>query len=277
MEKFIYDYFIEPIWSRTGYNIINTLVYAAIALGSIYLIHKILKGKIPFDIKFVQSILPFVLLGSTLRSITDAVDGGEFLPISQFHEFILQIGIFNYGYLTVSPGIYIVTAVILFSIMSILYWKKRMDLLPVVGIALWIPAFLLIVPFFDYAVHAIPIIFFAAIPTALAMYHFKDKIYSLVVAGQSLDGAATFYSIDIFSKLTGIEYFEQHVFSAAIGNFAESYFFFFALKAIVGFAAVYIIKNEKMDQEDKYFLALLLIIMGFAPGIRDILRMIMGT
>ncbi len=277
MENFIYDYFVDPIWSKTGYNIVNTLTYAAIAILSVYLLHKIIKGRIPIDEKFVYGILPFVALGSTLRSITDAVDGGEFLPITPVHQFILSSGIFDYGYLTVSPGIYIVTASILLISMFVLYRKERLDLLPAVGLVLWAAAFLLILPFLEYAVHAIPIIILGTIPAAAAFWHFRDRIFALIVGGQALDGAATFYSIDIFSNMTGIRYFEQHVFSAAIGNFADTFFFFYLLKVLIGFGAVYVIKKEKMDDEDKYFIALLIIIMGFAPGIRDILRMMLGT
>ena len=45
---------------------------------------------------------------------------------------------------------------------------------------------------------------------------------------------------------------------------------------IIGFGAAYLISTEKMDQEDKNFIILVLLIMGFAPGIRDILRMSVG-
>ena len=40
--------------------------------------------------------------------------------------------------------------------------------------------------------------------------------------------------------------------------------------------AVCLISKEKMDEEDKNFVILVLLIMGFAPGIRDILRMTVG-
>lgn len=277
MENLIYDYFIAPIWERSGYNMINTVTYAIIAIAFIYVIHRFMKGRIAVDENFVKSVLAFVLLGSTLRSVTDSVDNGVFQPITPIHQFILDSGIYDYGYLTVSPGIYIVTAAILLASMAVLYRMKRMDLLGYVGLALWAPHFLLLLPFMGYALYAIPILILAAIPTYIAWRHFKDRIYSAVVAGQALDGAATFFIIDYFSSISGISYFEQHVVSSAIGALGNSFFFFYLVKVAIGFAAIYVLKGEKMDQEGKYFIALILMIMGFAPGIRDILRMVLGA
>ncbi|MBN1170145.1 DUF63 family protein [Candidatus Micrarchaeota archaeon] len=277
MEKFIYDYFAAPIWSREGYNIVNTLVYSVIAIISVYFIHKMIKGKIAFDENFMKGVLSFVLLGSTLRALTDAVDGGVFAPVTPVHQAILDSGIYAYGYFTVTPGIYIVTAGLLLVSMLILHKKGKPGLLPYAGIALWLPHFLLILPFMQYWIHSIPIFILAAVPWFAAFRYFRDRTYSLIVAGQALDGAATFYAIDIFSSITGIRYFEQHVFSAAIGALGNSFFIFYLIKIAVGFAAIYILKKEKMEQEDRYFVALLLMIMGFAPGIRDILRMVIGT
>jgi uncharacterized membrane protein len=276
MENFIYDYFVSPIWDRTGYNVVNTLVYAALAIGAIYLIHKGLKGRVKTDEQFIKGVLAFVILGSTSRVVTDAIDSGVFKPVTPVHQLVLDSHIWDYGYLTVTPGIYIVTAALLLVSMAVLYRLKRMELLPYIGIALWGPHFILLIPFMQYAAYAIPVILMAAIPAYLAWRFFKDRILAMVVAGQALDGAATFFVIDIFSKISGIEYFEQHVFSAAIGGFG-GFFTFYLIKVAISFAAAYVIKTEKMDQEDKYYIALVLMIMGFAPGIRDMLRMMAGT
>jgi uncharacterized membrane protein len=277
MENIIYDYFIDPIWSRTGYNVVNTLIYAVIAIVSVYVLHRFLKGKIAIDENFVKSVLAFVLLGSTMRTVTDSVDNGVFQPISPIHSFILDSGIYDYGYLTVSPGIYLVTAALLLGSMAILSKLKRMELLGYIGLALWLPHFLLIAPFMEYAIYALPIILLAAIPTYIAYKKYKDKIYSAIVGGQALDGAATFFIIDYFAGISGVQYFEQHVFSAAIGAIGGTFFVFYLLKTAIAFAAIHVLKEEKMDQEDKYYIALVLMIMGFAPGIRDILRMVLAT
>ena len=71
-------------------------------------------------------------------------------------------------------------------------------------------------------------------------------------------------------------YFEQHVVSAAIGELAGTYFTFYLLKTVIAFAAAYVVMKEKMDLEDKYYILLVFMIMGFAPGLRDIMRMMVG-
>lgn len=277
MENFINQYFIEPIWAHTGYNIVNTLVYAAIALLALFLIFRLLKGRISINNDFICGTLCFVLLGSTMRVVTDSIDTGVFRPATAFHSLILDSGIYNYGYLTVSPGIYIVVAFLFFASVAILNHLKRMELLKFVGTVLWLPHILLLLPLMDFAAFILPVVAIAALPTALAFLYFRDRILTGVVAAHSLDGAATFFIIEFFPKFTGIHYFEQHVFSSAIADIFGSYFFFFLLKAAIAFGAAYLLREEKMELDERNYFALVLMIMGFAPGIRDVLRMALGA
>jgi uncharacterized membrane protein len=277
MENFIYDYFIRPIWDKTGYNIVNTLVYAAIAIAAIFVIHRLIKGRIRIDEGFVWGVLSFVLFGSTIRVVTDSIDSGKFLPVSPVHKLVLDSHLWDYGYFTVTPGVYLLTAGLLFASLAVLYKLKRTELLGFVGLALWLPHFLLLVPFMEYALYAIPILALAVVPGYLAWLHFRDSALALIVAGQALDGAATFFIIDIFSGISGIHYFEQHVVGSAIGGFFGTFFAFYLLKVGIALAAAHVLSKEKMDREDCAFIALVLMIMGFAPGIRDILRMVIGS
>lgn len=277
MENFIYKYYIEPIWSHTGYNVVNTLTYALIALVAVYALHRLLKNRLRFDEGFLKGVLPFVLFGSTVRVVTDSIDAGVFQPVSPFHKMVLDSHIYDYGYMTVSPGIYIITALLLMVSVAVLYHFKRMDRLWLIGTVLWAPHFLLLMPFMGYAIYAIPILLLACIPAFLAYRHFKDRVFAGIVGAQALDGAATFFAIDFFGPMTGVRYFEQHVFSAAIGSIGDTYFTFYLLKTAIAFAAAHVLMKEKMELEDKYFVALVLMIMGFAPGIRDILRMVVGA
>ena len=289
MENFIYDYFIRPIEEHSGYNYVNTLVYAAIAIVAVYAIYRTLRGKIKINEKFIGSVLCFVLFGSTVRVVTDAIHTGVFKPITPIHAFVLDSHIWEYPpagaqlsefwkFWTVTPGIYILTALLLLISLAILYRMKRVEWLGYVGLALWLPHFLLLVPFFGYALYSIPILVLAAIPAAIAWVYFKDRLLTAIVAGQALDGAATFFVIDVFSKVStcSIPYSEQHVLSGGIGDIA-GYFVFYLVKVIIALAAAHLIKKEKIDQEEKNYIALALMIMGFAPGIRDMLRMVACT
>lgn len=277
MDNFIYDYFVSPIWSKTGYNTINTIVYAAIAIFAVYLISRLLRGRVRIDSSFICSCLCFVLFGSTMRVVTDSIDTGVFKPVTPIHAFVLESHIWDYGYLTVTPGIYLVTAALLGISLLILYKLKRVDLLGYVGLALWLPHFLLLLPFMGYAVYALPVIALAALPAYLAYRYFKDPVLAAIVAGQALDGAATFFVIDIFSGISGMNYFEQHVFSSGIGTMFGGYFAFYLIKIAIAFMAAWVLRDEKMENNDRNFIALVLMIMGFAPGIRDILRMMVGA
>ncbi|MEW6036241.1 MAG: DUF63 family protein [Candidatus Micrarchaeota archaeon] len=277
MENFIYDYFVRPIWERTGYNAVNTLVYALIAIAAVYALSRTLKGRVRMDDGFMRGVLSFVLFGSTIRVVTDAIDTGVFKPVTIAHQLVLDSHLWDYGYLTVSPGIYILTAALLVATLAILHRLKRPELLPYVGLALWLPHFLLLLPFMAYWIYALPIFALAVIPAYFAWRHFRENSLALIVAGQALDGAATFFVIDYFSKIAGIQYFEQHVIGGAIGAFFGTFFAFYLVKVGISFAAAYLLQKEKMDGEDRLFVALALMIMGFAPGIRDILRMVVAA
>ena len=113
MDNFIYDYFVNPIWDRTGYNVVNTAVYATIALVAIYALNQALRGRVKMDEGFVRGVLCFVLFGSTMRVVTDSIDNGVFKPVTPIHQMVLQSHLWDYGYLTVTPGIYVLTAALL--------------------------------------------------------------------------------------------------------------------------------------------------------------------
>ncbi|MFH1221952.1 MAG: DUF63 family protein [Candidatus Micrarchaeota archaeon] len=277
MENFIYDYFINPIWSHSGYNVVNTFTYALIAIAAVYAIYYLFKkANIVVDRQFILSTLPFILLGSTARVVTDAIDTGVFKPVTPIHTLILQSHFYDYGYLTVTPGIYVVVGLLFLATVFIMNKLGRGKDVWKVGALLWLPNFLLLLPFMQYWIYAVPVVIMALIPFAIARWYFKDDIMSAIVFAHALDGAATFVAIDVFSKATGIIYSEQHVFSGFLGIAGGSFLVFYFVKVIVAFAAVYLIKTEQLEQGEKDYIALVLIIMGLAPGIRDILRMIIG-
>ena len=132
------EFFISPILEKTGYNAVNTLVYAGIALIAVYaLFHILRRSGIKIDNGFFWGVLSFVLFGSTARVVTDAVDAGTFTGVTPLHQWILDTGLYDYGFLTVTPGIYIVVASLLLVTLAVLHAVKRMELLPYVGLALF--------------------------------------------------------------------------------------------------------------------------------------------
>ncbi|MDO8553411.1 MAG: DUF63 family protein [Candidatus Micrarchaeota archaeon] len=279
MENFIYTNFIRPIVEKTGYNPVNTATYAIIAIVVLYVIWKLLeKNKFTMDKKFIYGTLAFVLFGSTLRVVTDAVDNGVLKPVTILHELALNSHIYDYGYLTVTPGIYMLVAALFLATLLILNSIKKQEYLLHVGLLFWLPHILLLLPFMNFAQHLLPIIILTIIPALIIHKLFKNDVATLMVAGHALDGAATFYVIDIFGPMVGKGYFEQHVIGSFIGEYFHTFFAFYLFKVLLVSGIAKVMIDDKDDSENfRNFVALAIMIMGFAPGIRDILRMIVGA
>lgn len=302
---FISEYFIKPIWSHSGYNPVNTAVYAVLALSAAYLIYShFKKSRIKIDANFILSIIPFVLLGSTVRVITDSIDTGVMQKyvsgnagsfFAGIYSAILNSHIYDYptesgnlfSYFMTSPGIWILTAAIVFASMLICHYSNRWKLLPYFGLALWFPHLLLLIPMSrNYSLFLL-IILLAILATYLSSlilkrYKISGAAPLAVVFSHALDGAATFTVIDVASKVLGTNYGEQHVVSRFIGEIFAStgygFFLFFLVKVALASAFAYLISTEKdADDQQKTFLFLILIIIGLAPGVRDALRLLTGA
>ncbi|MCP4647544.1 MAG: DUF63 family protein [bacterium] len=81
----------------------------------------------------------------------------------------------------------------------------------------------------------------------------------------------------MFSSAIGKNYFEQHVLSRAVGELLNTYFLFYLVKVAIASAAVYLVEKEKMKSDERIYFYLVVAIIGLAPGIRSILRMVCGT
>ncbi|MCL6088716.1 MAG: DUF63 family protein [Candidatus Marsarchaeota archaeon] len=297
ISSFIQDYFISPIWDRTGYNMVNTIAYATIALGALYVIWRWFEKKnVSIDRPFWMGAMAFVLWGSSVRVLTDSVDAGTmaktlglaqagiaglFGPIAtSFYPFILSSRLLDYGLLTVSPGIYVLTAALFLALVGLGLKLGKPYLAAGAGLAGAALNGLLLLPMaknWEYAL--IPIVI--AIAVGLLVRYglkWKGRMELLPVVGQALDGAATWVAIDWFGPATGQTYFEQHVLSNAVGQASPLGFgLFFLLKIGFAAAAVWAIRKEDMDGRVKSLVLLVIAIIGFAPGLRDTLRMLCGT
>ncbi len=264
--SFIQEFFISPIYDRAGYNIVNTLVYVAIALVALWLIRHFLKSKkFEIDNYFIYTVIAFVLFGSTKRVITDAIDSGM-----HFDPFVN--GLLAYNAFNVTPGIYIFVGGLFLLSIAIDHFSKRKIALWI-GVALFL-AHLYILSSLLYRFDAFSfgiIAVLAAIPFAAFYPQFKDKLMPFVVFAQGLDGGATFTAMELKSG-----YFEQHVFSNLIGQ-NLGFFAFYLFKIALAAAFVYLVEKEKMDGFDKRYLLIIAMVFGLAPGIRDLLRVAFGV
>jgi len=292
LEEFINSYFIKPVYDRTGYNVVNTIIYALIALFFAFIFFKILKRqKVKVDERFVLRVIPFILLGSTLRVVTDATGDASAGLQNQFllnssalfglYGVVGRLHIYDYGFVTATPGIYVVVGMLTF--LSILFFNKigRMDLLPNFALLLLLPHIILLLPlmknWFDFTL----IIILASAGLVIGMFllqFLKLKLgmtQRLVMLSHSLDGAASYVAIELFQG--GKAYFEQHVLSGALGTVFGTMFAFYVIKVLFSSIAVFLVETSDDGREEKNYILLLLIIFGLAPGVRDALRLLAGV
>jgi len=270
---FVQQYFLSPILDYSGYNIVNTLVYGIILLiVAFYLVYPFFNKKgIKFDFRFAIAALAFVLFGSTIRILED-------LKI-----FPRAADPLNPAFYTITPGIYI--AVGTFTILALIFslWlskkinKDAIKIFGIIGIAAAIPFVA-----FDFLNFKEPF-YFALILVAwiavMALSYFiakklkpelvNDNLNLLAVGGQALDGTATFVATQLLT--CG----EQHPLSNAILGVAP--ILFVLIKVAIAFAIIYYVDKEIKDPNLRGFIKIFIMILGFAPGIRDSFTVGVGT
>jgi len=279
MTSFFEEYFINPIVEKSGYNIVNTSVYAVIAIISCYIIFKVFKDR--FDKKTFVYIIPFILFGASVRAIADFLESGENYDF--FLKPILESGIYNYSFFTVTPGIYIVVAVIVLVILAI---DKSKKFFKWAGIFLFLFHFLLLVPTFKnfnffFIILLLTCAFFVVCYAVLRRLKILNFESQFVVFSHLLDGCASFTAIEIINKSElcttfGKCYFAQHVVERALSAIPYGLMIFIVIKAIVAIAACYLVESVK-DENEKYFFYIIILTLGLAPGFRNTLRIFAGV
>ncbi len=260
--EFVKKYYIDSIVYKTGYNPVNTLTWAVILIVAVFLLYRYLSKRFVFDEKFVFSNLSFVLFGSSLRVVEDS--GFLKPPISYFF---------------MSPFIYILVFLLAFPslILSLKlrkdrYWIHHFSLGLVLSIAI------LALLFANLRIvnpQIIPIAFIlASISTAIFYVIAKPlKIWSrlnfMVFFSHMLDASATFYGV------TYLGYWELHVIPRMLIN-AFGAWVLIPVKFAVFLAVLYVLERER-DENVKNFVKFVLVVLGLAPALRDMLRMLFGV
>jgi uncharacterized membrane protein len=72
-------------------------------------------------------------------------------------------------------------------------------------------------------------------------------------------------------------YAEQHVVASFLSDFfGETMLPFLIVKILLSIGIIYFLEKEKNNNE-RYYIALLVIIFGLAPGVRNTLRLLCGA
>jgi len=114
----------------------------------------------------------------------------------------------------------------------------------------------------------------AFIKYILSWKYVHDPLYITLIFGHMLDASATSYGIDMHPAL---QYVEQHVVGSNLIEWTGTAFVMFPLKLVVLFPAVYVLEmyRSEADPDFWHLVVLAMIVVGLAPGVRDMVRMVL--
>jgi uncharacterized membrane protein len=285
ISDFFYKYYIDPIKNGQAYNVVDTLTYAIILVIGVYILYRwmssspyLAESGFTFDYRFILATVPYVILGGLVRVIEDTgmiTSDWKYLlitPLIYFTLFFFVIGVmFLSRYLTLK-GItqnffqfYAFAGVVAMVIASIilLAWSTTHH-----GVDLFILA---IIPLMGITATAIV---WGVMKYVLKWNYVSDPVYLTLLFGQLLDASATSYGIDFHPS---VQYVEQHVVGSALIEMTGTALVMFPLKLVVLFPAVYVMEMYRKEANPAFWHLVLLamIVVGFAPGVRDMVRMVL--
>ncbi len=271
----INEYYIDPILQDSGYNVVNTITWAIILGICIFGVVKLLKKlDVKITDRFVASVIPFILAGSSLRVIEDS--GTLKAPIS---------------YLFITPNIYFVVFFVTVIFLLLAKWickvDKSMDFHKIfayfgtgwfiVNIAIllylenielpWVPVFAIVAA---SLIAYIAYVLFDKLDFTLL----KNKLNLAILWVHLLDASSTIAGIDFLG------YYEKHVVPAYLIELTGTAFVMYPLKLFIFIPVIYVLDREFDEDEEsrtlKTFLKLVIIVLGLAPACRNTIRMTFG-
>jgi len=272
--SFIYEFFVRPVMNSgtQGYNIVNTAVYGIILMSiAFFVVFPLLhKRGIKFNYKFCLALIPYILIGTTLRVINS---GGLIEGIGK------TVNPLEMGFWTFTPGVWILIFVI--SVIGILigrFLKENSDMQFEKGFALFgtviaVPLLLFLFSSFTnwpgflaaslLIAIIIGLIYFVLlrIPRTRRM---ANAFTMLVVSGQVIDSTATGFAIHFYG------FIEQHPLSDAILNISPA--LFLVLKVVLVLVIIDFVEKEIKNKNLRGFIVVFLAIMGLATGIASLLK-----
>lgn len=285
ISDFIYKYYIDPVKYGEPYNIVETLTYAIFLIIGIYLIYRwfsdsrwLSERGIHLDSSFLLATIPYVVLGGVLRVIQDAgmVTG-------------------DWQYLIVTPPIYFL---LFFFTLGMIFIGGTLrkngivkEFLPFYAISGSLAVFVILILLFSWgAAHTCIDLFILSIIPLMAITatvliwlcmryvlkweYVNDPLYLVLIFGQMLDASATSYGLTFHPA---INYIEQHVVGSNLIEMTGTAFIMYPLKLVVLFPAIYIMQLYRKEANPAFWHLVLLamIVVGLAPGIRDMIRMVL--
>ncbi|MCX6687987.1 MAG: DUF63 family protein [Methanoregula sp.] len=285
ISEFIYKYYIDPIRYGQPYNVVDTLTYALILVLGVYIFYRWLMSsrylnriRLTIDTPFILATLPYVVLGGLLRVVQDTgmITGNiQFLlvtPLIYFVLFFFTLGMIflsrylqAQGYIKNFLSAYAFAGTLsVFTVALILAaWGITMTQIDL--------TVLFVIPLMAVAATAVV---WAFMRYVLAWKYVNHPLYITLLFSHMLDASATSYGIDMHPALS---YVEQHVVGSNLIAWTHTAFVMFPLKLVVLFPAIYVLEmyRPEADPDFWHLVLLAMIVVGLAPGIRDMTRMVL--
>ncbi|MGI5944113.1 MAG: DUF63 family protein [Methanosarcina flavescens] len=277
ISQFINTYYLDPIRGDEGYNIVNTFTWAVVLGICIFGIYRLLeKLEVKITPRFIASLLPFVLAGSSLRVIEDS-------PAGIFHP--------PFSYLLITPNIYFLVFAITVGCLWISIRLQKAGMIKdfhlvfaSFGLA-WFSVNLITLLYFENVVASyVPLFVLGAgigltFTFYLIAYHFKSSIFTdplnlSILMAHLMDASSTYIGVD------KLGYFEKHVVPAYLIDLTGTALVMYPLKLIIFIGVLYVLDTQFEDDERslnlKVLIKLVILILGLSPATRNTVRMMLG-
>jgi uncharacterized membrane protein len=279
IREFIYKYYIDPIIYGQPYNIVDTLTYALVLIVAIYIIYRWLSASriVRVDSRFILATLPFVVLGGLSRVVQDTgmiTSGWQFLLVTPLIYFVLffftVVALLSSAYLQkrglvrdyapVYAGTGIVSCILVSGLLVWFGMQNGTISLPVLGTIMGMAVLSTLAVY-------------GAMRYILGWTYAADPLYLSLVFGQLLDASATSYGIDLHP----LDYAEVHVVGSTMIDLTGTAFVMFPLKLAVLFPGVWVLQRYRSESPEAlwHLILLAMITVGLAPGVRDMVRMVL--
>jgi uncharacterized membrane protein len=230
ISQFVNTYYLDPIRTDSGYNPVNTFTWAIVLGICIFGVFRLLeKLEVKITPRFIASVLPFMLAGSSLRVLEDSPAGLVHPPFS---------------YLLITPNIYFLVFAVTIGCLWLSIRLQRVGLvkdfhLIFAGFGLiWFFANIIILLHFHKVVAAYVLLFVIGAGTGLtfacyllARYlkssMFTDPLNLSILLAHFMDASTTYIGID------KLGYFSKHVVPTYLIQLTGTALVMYPLKLII--------------------------------------------
>ncbi len=277
ISQFVNIYYLDPIRTDSGYNPVNTFTWAVVLGICIFGVFRLLeKLELKITNRFIASVLPFVLAGSSLRVLADSHAGIVHPPLS---------------YLLITPNIYFVVFAVTVSCLWLSIRLQKAGLLNdfhqvFAGFGLgWFFVNIIILLHFEHLVAPYISLFvvgtgigltvaFYIVARCLKSSIFTDPLNISILLAQLMDASSTYVGVD------KLGYYEKHVVPTYLIQFTGTALVMYPLKFIIFIGVLYLLETQFEDDEQsskmKMLIKMTLLILGLSPAARNTIRMMLG-